>query len=56
MITRIWKGRKEYAVNYYYCGQKYIESGRLKGCWKNITKEYKTEDEAEHAIIEDNPK
>lgn len=45
-ITRIFRGRKEYASKYYYVGQRFIDCGRLKGTYETVTRDCDTYDEA----------
>ncbi len=52
MITRIWKGFKECQSTPYYQGQKQITSGRKAGCYVAVTKECRTEEEAERLLHE----
>ena len=49
-IVRVWKGYKEMVSVPYFIGQEYVDKGRLKGTYKDITKVFDTEVEAIDAM------
>lgn len=52
MITRIWKGYKEFSSVPYFVGQRQIQGGRLDGCFEPVTDEYTNLEMAEKMLEE----
>jgi hypothetical protein len=48
--TRIWKGYKECSTKPYYVGQKLIKTGKKRGCYENITREFSSEADAAEEV------
>ncbi len=52
IITRIWKGYKEFSSVPYFVGQRQIQGGRLDGCFESVTDEYNSLEMAEKMLAE----
>ena len=50
MRTRIWEGIKEFSEKPYFAGQVLVESGRKKGCYEAVTREFLSERAADEAL------
>lgn len=46
-VMRIWKGKKEYATQNYFCGQVWNTEREL---WDTVTAEFDNEEAAENAM------
>ena len=49
--TRVWTGKKEFSTDPYFVGQVMIESGRKRGGYMTVTREYKNREAAEVGLI-----